>query len=59
MRLPAVVIDLDDHLAQELDESGIFYIIGDATSDDVLLKAGLKKAKQRENLIAYLKEATK
>lgn len=42
---PFVVIDKDAELFNKVDEKNYIYIHGDATHDDVLLKAGVKKAK--------------
>lgn len=46
-----LVIENDENLTSALDELGILYVIGDATSDAVLLNAGIDRA---ENLIAAL-----
>jgi voltage-gated potassium channel len=40
-----VVIDSKQETTAELEPRGIPYIIGDATSDEILLKAGIKAAK--------------
>ena len=42
---PFVVIDNDPELIGKMDEHNYIYINGNATHDDVLLKAGIKKAK--------------
>ena len=39
-----VVIDQDEQVIQELTENNINYILGDATQDEVLLKAGIERA---------------
>ncbi|HHO54985.1 MAG TPA: potassium channel protein [Trueperaceae bacterium] len=43
--LKFVVIDKDDHLAEQCLEKGYLFLKGDAEEDNILLKAGLKKAK--------------
>ncbi|MBT8763937.1 potassium channel protein [Desulfohalobiaceae bacterium Ax17] len=43
--LPLVVIEEDEQIAHELEMEGILHVHGDATSDQVLLSANLKKAK--------------
>ncbi|SDN34607.1 voltage-gated potassium channel [Desulfonauticus submarinus] len=43
--LPVVIVEQDEQVIQELQMEGILYIHGDATSDQVLLSANLKKAK--------------
>ena len=43
--LPFVVIDRSSDKVIELEEKGIFVIHGEATSDDVLLSAGVQQAK--------------
>ncbi|MGM0645448.1 MAG: potassium channel family protein [Thermodesulfobacteriota bacterium] len=40
-----VVIDNNPEVIGELEQTGMYYIAGDATSDEILLKAGLKRAK--------------
>ncbi len=40
-----VVIDMDETVIEELVELGVNYIRGDATQDDVLIKAGIERAK--------------
>ena len=40
-----VVIELSEAVAKELDSRNIPYVLGDATKDDVLLKAGLRRSK--------------
>jgi voltage-gated potassium channel len=44
-RIPYVVIDIKPETAFELEAKGIPYIIGNVSSDEVLEKAGIKKAK--------------
>jgi voltage-gated potassium channel len=51
--LPVVVVERDIDQEEKLEESGIFHLMGDATSDDLLMKAGLMKAKA---LISALSE---
>jgi voltage-gated potassium channel len=43
-RLPVVLIDQDEALAQCLIEEGLFCIAGDATDDTNLVKAGIERA---------------
>lgn len=42
---PFVVIDSDGARCEHFDEEGILYVIGDATSEETLMDAGIKKAK--------------
>jgi len=51
--LPVVVIEKDPDLVNRMDEQEVLYISGDATSDEVLLRAGLERAK---TLIAALSQ---
>lgn len=44
-KVPFVVIDSRPEAAAELEPRSIAHIIGDATSDDVLMEAGIKAAK--------------
>lgn len=46
-----VVIEQDKEIIEKLDLEGVLNIVGDATTDEVLLKAGIKNAK---NLITAL-----
>lgn len=43
--VPFVVVEQDPELCSALDEEGILYINGDATQDEVLLRAGIQHAK--------------
>jgi voltage-gated potassium channel len=43
--VPFVVVEQDQELCSTLEEEGILYINGDATQDEVLLRAGIKHAK--------------
>jgi voltage-gated potassium channel len=52
-KLKLVVIEKDKEVTGKLQEEGIVYINGDATDEDVLLKANIKKAKA---LVATLPE---
>ncbi len=52
-RLRVVVIEKDKEVVEKLQEEGIVYIHGDATEEEVLLKANIKKAKA---LVATLPE---
>jgi voltage-gated potassium channel len=40
-----VLLDVDPDLEQEMIERSILHIIGDATNDDILLKAGIERAR--------------
>ncbi|RUM88889.1 MAG: potassium channel protein [Thermodesulfatator sp.] len=42
---PLVVIDNSQTSVEQAEKNGLFWILGDATTDDVLLNAGIKKAK--------------
>jgi voltage-gated potassium channel len=42
---PVVVIDKNDRLAETLQNQGFIYICGDATDENVLLKAGIQHAR--------------
>jgi voltage-gated potassium channel len=42
--LPVVVIERDDDLVEEYETEDILFVSGDATSDDSLLQAGIKRA---------------
>lgn len=42
---PVVVVERDGPVLEELEAEGYLYVAGDATSDEVLLAAGLNKAK--------------
>jgi len=44
-KVPYFVIDSKPETAAELDPKGIPYIIGDMSSDEILLEAGIQKAK--------------
>ena len=46
-----VVIEKDKDLIETLDEEGVLYVEGDATTDEVLMKAGIEKV---SNLITAL-----
>jgi voltage-gated potassium channel len=43
--LPFVVIENQQHVVEKLEEDGRPFIRGNATEDDILLKAGIKRAK--------------
>lgn len=49
--VPFVVIDNDELVIEELKERGVLFIVGDATHEEVLEKAGINRAK---GLIASL-----
>jgi voltage-gated potassium channel len=44
-KLPAVIVDKDPEHARRLEELGYLYLIGDATSDEILERAGIKRAR--------------
>ncbi|MGB9613249.1 MAG: potassium channel family protein [Candidatus Margulisiibacteriota bacterium] len=44
-KIPYVVIDSKPETAEELDPQNVPYLIGDITSDEILLSAGIKHAK--------------
>src|SRR5450631_663962 len=43
--LPFVIVEKDIKTTEKLDEDGYLYLKGDATLDETLLKAGIKRAK--------------
>lgn len=43
-KLPAVIIDKDPEHAMQIEEKGYLYLIGDATSDEILERAGIGRA---------------
>lgn len=43
--LPFVVIEQDENVVNELSEMGVLYILGDASKEEILQKAGVEKAK--------------
>ena len=51
--IPVVVIEKDPELIKELKEKKVLHLEGDATEEEVLLKAGIKRAR---HLIAVLGE---
>lgn len=51
--LPVVVVERNIEQEEKLEEMGVFYLMGDATSDELLHKAGLMKARA---LISALSE---
>lgn len=53
--LPVVVIESDPAMLQQLEEEGILHLAGDATSDELLLAAGLKRAR---SLVTSLSQDT-
>jgi voltage-gated potassium channel len=44
-KIPFVVIESNEKLIEELEETNILYIIGNATESNILIKAGIEKAK--------------
>ena len=51
--MPAVVIENNPEVERQLEEQGVPYVAGDATADEVLLAAGLLRAK---TLVAALSQ---
>lgn len=51
--LPVVVIEKNPEILKELEEKRVFYLEGDATSEETLIKAGIERAKY---LVAVLGE---
>jgi len=43
--VPFVVIEKDEETTKELDEEDVLYLLGDATKEEILQKAGVEKAK--------------
>lgn len=43
--LPFVVVERDPLLCDKLDQEGYLYVVGNATDDDILLAAGIERAK--------------
>lgn len=43
--LPVVAVEKDEALSVKMDEDDILFLTGDATSDDVLTRAGINRAK--------------
>lgn len=43
--LPVVCVEMDDVLAQKMEDDGMLYVHGDATDDDVMRRAGIERAK--------------
>jgi voltage-gated potassium channel len=56
-KVPFVVIDRDDRRRTELEDENILFVIGDSTSDEILLNAGVKAA-LRPNVIDVLEITT-
>ena len=50
--IPMVVIDTNPENRQILDDEGIIYIADDATSEDVLMEAGIERAKGLISVVA-------
>jgi voltage-gated potassium channel len=50
--IPMVVIDTNPENRQILDDEGIIYIADDATSEDVLIEAGIERAKGLISVVA-------
>jgi voltage-gated potassium channel len=43
--LPFVVVEKTNEIAERLKDEGYLYLLGDATNDETLLRAGIKRAK--------------
>lgn len=50
--LPFVVVEKDTDVIDKLEAEGYLYLRGDATDDDTLLKAGIKRAKGLISVVA-------
>lgn len=50
--LPFVVVEKDTDVIEKLEAEGYLYLRGDATDDDTLLKAGIKRAKGLISVVA-------
>jgi len=50
--LPFVVVEKNNEIIEKLVEDGYLYLKGDATDDDTLLKAGIKRAKGLISVVA-------
>lgn len=44
-KAPCVIVDVKPETAQELEEKGVPYLVGNATHNGILTEAGIKKAK--------------
>ena len=51
-KLPFVVVEKDPESIEKLDEEGYLHMKGDATQDETLLKAGIKRAKGLISVVA-------
>jgi voltage-gated potassium channel len=51
-KIPLVIIDSAKEINQDLEEEGIPFIIDDATSEDVLIEAGVERAKGLISVVA-------
>ena len=51
-KIPLVIIDSEKEINQDLEEEGIPFIIDDATSEDVLIEAGVERAKGLISVVA-------
>ena len=43
--IPFVIVEKDPHMIERIEREGFWYVEGDATDDDTLLEAGIKRAK--------------
>ncbi|MDD2321414.1 MAG: potassium channel protein [Geobacteraceae bacterium] len=50
--LPFVVVEKNTEVIEKLEEEGYLYLRGDATDDETLLKAGIKRAKGLISVVA-------
>ena len=51
-KVPFVVIEKDEYLRERLDREQYLYLYGDATEDEVLITAGVKKARGLVSVVA-------
>jgi len=51
-KIPVVIVDSSQEINQVVEEEGIPYIIDDATSEDVLIEAGVERAKGLISVVA-------
>ena len=51
-KLPFVIIEQDDRRAEGIHEAGYLFVHGDATSDEVLRRAGIERAKALVTAVA-------
>ncbi len=51
-RLPLVIIENDQEVVQQIDQDGHLYIMGEATDDDNLISAGIKRARSLVTVVS-------